>query len=161
MVSAIQIGFYIAGAYNCCILFPSRFLSDTLADVDPNFSGMTCKLILLWGLAYISIAERFEVAPLTCLVFAVEKLLYVIHWLYSLPSYDIWVSFVSLYFGSCSKMVHPEFEENPSSTSPFLCWLRYRRFYILCFLCLCCYFVFGKFVRTFVAETYFALLNSD
>jgi len=89
MVSAIQIGFYIAGIFNLCSVVPSRFFTDRLADVDVLFNGMGCKVICLWGLAYMALAERFEVAPLVSLVFGLEKLYYVIHWLLSIPSYDL------------------------------------------------------------------------
>ena len=75
------LGFYIAAAYNFCIIIFSQGFSSGLGEIDPLFSPAGCVGVLLWGAAYFALANRYAVAPAVALVFAVEKAFYGIHWL--------------------------------------------------------------------------------
>ena len=44
------------------------------------FSPEGCFCIMLWGLAYISVASKFKQVPLLCLVFCIEKVFYTLTW---------------------------------------------------------------------------------
>lgn len=77
-------GFWLAGAYNVLgmLLFSKFFTNPILAAVDPVvFSQFGQLAIILWGLAYCSVARAYSQVPLLVLVFAVEKLVYSLIWL--------------------------------------------------------------------------------
>ena len=84
-------GFFLAGLYNFIgVLGFTQFFTDTtLMDNDPIvFSWLGQILILLWGLAYWSVAKRFWQVPVLLWVFCVEKLVYFgawLHWLLTTP----------------------------------------------------------------------------
>ena len=84
-------GFFLAGLYNfISILGFTQFFTDTtLMDNDPIvFSWLGQILILLWGLAYWSVAKRFWQVPVLLWIFCVGKLVYFstwLHWLLTTP----------------------------------------------------------------------------
>ena len=80
-IAAVTTGFLLSAAYNSGIVFFSRRFGDDLAKIDPHFDSGSCFGILLWGLAYASLATRYHVAPAVALVFAVEKAFYSARWL--------------------------------------------------------------------------------
>jgi len=72
-------GFFLAGLYNFIgILGFTQFFTDTtLMDNDPIvFSWLGQISILLWGLAYWSVAKHFWQVPVLLWIFCVEKLVY-------------------------------------------------------------------------------------
>lgn len=78
-------GFWLAGAYNVfgMLLFSRFFMNPLLAAVDPAvFSWLGQVAIVLWGLAYWAVASTYHRVPKLIAVFAVEKLVYVLAWLY-------------------------------------------------------------------------------
>jgi len=77
----ISWGFVIAALYNSGIVYSSKGFGGDLGDIDPLFSPLGCVSILLWGLAYLAMAKRYDQAPGMVLVFALEKLMYGAHWL--------------------------------------------------------------------------------
>lgn len=77
----IRNGFIIAGLFNAGIILVSHGFSNNLGVVDPLFSPAGCQLILLWGLAYLSVAKAVHLAPHIALVFALEKLFYGVTWI--------------------------------------------------------------------------------
>ncbi len=82
--SAIQ-GFILAGIYNLVgILGFTQFFTDrTLMENDPIvFSWLGQIAIILWGLAYLSVARSFWNVPYLVVVFCLEKMLYAGAWLY-------------------------------------------------------------------------------
>ncbi len=75
--------FVIAGWANIvAILLATRAFTDsTISQVDPEgFSTPSLVLIMIWGTAYLAVAPRWQRLPQMCLVFAVEKLVYVVMW---------------------------------------------------------------------------------
>ena len=74
-------GFFLAGLYNFIgVLGFTQFFTDTtLTDNDPIvFSWLGQILILLWGLAYWSVAKHFWQVPVLLWVFW-------LHWLLTTP----------------------------------------------------------------------------
>lgn len=80
----ISKGFWLAAAYNVIgmLVFSKLFMNPVLAEVDPTVFSKTGQIaVVLWGLAYWSVAKAYRHVPLLVLVFACEKLLYSIAWL--------------------------------------------------------------------------------
>ena len=81
--SLIKKGFMLGGVVNIAgILLVSQGLqSATLPAADPTaFSVFGMLVIMLWGAAYIAAAPYATRSVALPLVFAVEKLLYTVHW---------------------------------------------------------------------------------
>jgi len=51
-------------------------------------------MILLWGAAHISVAWDYSSVPFLFLVFAIEKVFYVVHWIKWLRRRDRWIDAV-------------------------------------------------------------------
>ncbi len=85
------------GTYNLCILAPSLFLTNKhFYEVDPlMFNFKSTILILLWGLLTISVAWDYASVPYLFLVLAVEKLVYVIHWIQWIKKRPEWIDKVN------------------------------------------------------------------
>lgn len=73
--------YIIAGLYNFSILIFCNFFRKDLGEIDEvfNFNGIIS--ILLWGLAYMSIYNKYEDLILLNFIFFIEKLYYYIHWI--------------------------------------------------------------------------------
>ncbi|WP_414044168.1 hypothetical protein ACMGE9_05065 [Macrococcus sp. EM39E] len=81
--SKTSIGFILAGLYNLfgILIFSQGFTNPLLNKYDPIvFSWVGQLSIMLWGLAYISVARNYSKVPYLILVFAIEKALYVYVW---------------------------------------------------------------------------------
>lgn len=77
-------GFWLAGAYNIfgVLLFSKLFTNSLLSSLDPAvFSWLGLVAVILWGLAYCSVAKTYHYVPSLLLVFVVEKALYTVTWL--------------------------------------------------------------------------------
>jgi hypothetical protein len=75
--------FLLAGAVNILgiLIFSKLFNNVLLNQLEPGvFSNEGLILIMVWGLAYISIANYYHQAPWISAVFAVEKFFYVTVW---------------------------------------------------------------------------------
>jgi hypothetical protein len=76
-------GFWLAGLANILgvLFFSAGFTNHTLSELYPEvFSSFGLLVIILWGLAYIAVAQSYShVRPLVAL-FAIEKLVYVLSW---------------------------------------------------------------------------------
>lgn len=75
-------GFLIAAAFNFGILHASRGMKDDLGKLDPLFDFHGISAILLFGLVYASLWNRFSEAPMVSIVLGVEKMYYAIHYMY-------------------------------------------------------------------------------
>lgn len=76
-------GFFIAGLINFSVLVFSRFFTNAvIPESDPaamsNFGLLT---IIVWGLAYISVAKDFHHVKWLVAVFAAEKFIYGFNWI--------------------------------------------------------------------------------
>ena len=75
--------FGMAGMANIVtILVATRAFTDPLiSQVDPAvFSTPSLVLIMVWGLAYLTVAPHWWKLPPMCLVFMLEKLVFVAMW---------------------------------------------------------------------------------
>ena len=80
--STITKGFIISGLMNLSVLIFSRFFTnEAIPQFDPAvMSNFGLLMIVLWGLAYISIAKKFHHVKWLVGVFAIEKLVYGYVW---------------------------------------------------------------------------------
>jgi hypothetical protein len=87
----ISKGFILAGVMNSSVLLFSRgFTNKTINAYDPDvMSNFGMLMILIWGLAYISIAYKFQNVKWLVFVFAIEKLIYGSVWLQWMMTNDI------------------------------------------------------------------------
>ncbi len=76
-------GFLLAGSVNIAgiLLFSKLFTNDLMQSLDPAvFSNVGIASIILWGMAYLSVRDRFQAAPQIVGVFMVEKFFYAAVW---------------------------------------------------------------------------------
>jgi hypothetical protein len=87
----ISKGFILAGVMNSSVLLFSRgFTNKTINAYDPDvMSNFGMLMILIWGLAYISVAYRFQNVKWLVFVFAIEKLIYGCVWLQWITTNDV------------------------------------------------------------------------
>jgi len=65
------------------LLFSKCFTNPVIPQTDPVvMSNFGLLMIMVWGLAYLSVAKSYEKVPLLTAVFSVEKLAYVVAWVY-------------------------------------------------------------------------------
>lgn len=75
-------GFILAGLMNSSALVFSKFFTNPhIAEFDPVvMSHFGLLMIIVWGLAYVSVANCFESVKWLVGVFAIEKLIYALVW---------------------------------------------------------------------------------
>ncbi len=78
-------GFHLAALTNIAgiLLFSRGLVGSTLGQHFPGlfgFWGLVC--IMLWGLAYLSVARSYAKVPSLVAVFGLEKLVYVASWVW-------------------------------------------------------------------------------
>jgi hypothetical protein len=78
----ISKGFLLAGLANMTVLVFSKFFTNpTIPEFDPVvMSNFGMFMIVIWGLAYISIAKSYPHVKWLVGVFAIEKLIYASVW---------------------------------------------------------------------------------
>lgn len=79
----IRQGFIISGLMNLTVLIFSRFFTNpTIPEFDPLvMSNFGLLMIVLWGLAYMSIAKNYREVKWLVGVFVVEKFVYGYVWI--------------------------------------------------------------------------------
>ena len=79
----ISKGFIIAGLMNLSVLIFSKFFTNTtIQEYDPEvMSNFGLLMIVIWGLAYISVAKAFDNLKWLIGVFAIEKFIYGYVWI--------------------------------------------------------------------------------
>ncbi|MFK7969597.1 MAG: hypothetical protein AB8F95_04475 [Bacteroidia bacterium] len=80
--TTISKGFVIAGLMNLSVLIHSRlFTNEAIPEFDPVvMSNFGLLMIMVWGLAYISVAKTYQHVKWLVAVFAIEKLIYGCVW---------------------------------------------------------------------------------
>lgn len=81
--ASVSLGFQAAGLVNVAgvLLFSRGFTNAALTAHSPVvFSRFGLVCIMLWGLAYLAVARRYDQVPLLVAVFAVEKVVYAVTW---------------------------------------------------------------------------------
>lgn len=79
----IKFGFLLAGGVNIIgiLVFTKFFTNELLQNLDPEVcSNVGIVSIILWGMAYISIMNHFDLVPFISGVFAIEKFFYSMIW---------------------------------------------------------------------------------
>jgi hypothetical protein len=81
--TTITNGFIIAGLMNASVLvFSKAFTNVTIAEYDSEvMSNFGLLMILIWGLAYISVSKSYTKVKWLIGVFAIEKLIYGCVWI--------------------------------------------------------------------------------
>ncbi len=76
-------GFVIAGLINMSVLVFSRFFTNpVISEFDPDvMSNFGLLMIVIWGLAYISVAKNYYNVKWLVAVFVVEKFIYGFVWI--------------------------------------------------------------------------------
>lgn len=76
-------GFVIAGLINMSVLVFSRFFTNAvIPESDPVvMSNFGLLMIVVWGIAYISVAKNYQSVKWLVGVFAVEKFIYGFIWI--------------------------------------------------------------------------------
>lgn len=76
-------GFVLAGLFNMTVLIFSRFFTNSvIPESDPIvMSNFGLLMIVVWGLAYISVAKNYYTVKWLVAVFAIEKLIYGFIWI--------------------------------------------------------------------------------
>lgn len=84
-------GFIIAGIMNMSVLVFSRFFTNSfIPESDPNvMSNFGLLMIVIWGLAYISVAKNYHNVKWLVGVFALEKIIYGIIWIKWMLANDV------------------------------------------------------------------------
>ncbi|MCP4438874.1 MAG: hypothetical protein GY810_08005 [Aureispira sp.] len=88
----ISKGFLAAGAANILgvLLFSKAFTNEVLNQADPVvMSNFGLVMIIVWGLAYIAVAQSYDKVRWLSAVFALEKLVYVVMWVLWMSNNDI------------------------------------------------------------------------
>lgn len=81
--ATITKGFILAGLFNMTVLVFSRlFTNPVIPETDPDvMSNFGLLMIVVWGLAYISVAKNYHSVKWLVAVFAFEKLIYGLVWI--------------------------------------------------------------------------------
>jgi hypothetical protein len=87
----ISKGFVLAGMMNMSVLVFSKFFTNSvLSETDPVVaSNFGLVMIILWGLAYISVAKCYQHVQWLVGIFALEKLIYGIVWTHWVLNNDV------------------------------------------------------------------------
>lgn len=81
--TTITRGFITSGLMNASVLIFSRlFTNATIPEFDPTvMSNFGLLMILIWGLAYLSVAKKYHEVRWLVGIFAIEKLIYGCVWI--------------------------------------------------------------------------------
>lgn len=80
----IRNGFILAGLVNIfgALIFSKFFSNDLVTALDPvTFSDFGFLMIIVWGFAYISVANDYAHVKYLVAVFSIEKLIYGLVWI--------------------------------------------------------------------------------
>lgn len=80
--TTITKGFNIAGLMNATVLiFSKLFTNSTIPEFDPEvMSNFGLLMILIWGLAYMSVAKKYYQVRWLVGIFVIEKFIYGFIW---------------------------------------------------------------------------------
>lgn len=87
-----KIGFILAGCANIggILLFSKLFTNTAMIEASPTvMSSFGQLMIIVWGFAYISVANSYESVPWLSFLFTIEKLIYVLTWIFWFQANDL------------------------------------------------------------------------
>ena len=88
----LKIGFIAAGVANISgvLLFSKLFSNQAMNEANPVvMSNFGLLMIIIWGLAYIAVANSYESVPWLSALFTVEKLIYTLTWIFWFQKNDL------------------------------------------------------------------------
>ena len=94
--SLIKKGFIVSGIVNILgtLIFTKFFTSTAISEADPNvMSPFGLYMIMVWGLAFIAMANYYNKAKWMIAVFCVEKISYVVCWGIWILDHDLAILF--------------------------------------------------------------------
>ena len=88
----MKYGFIGAGLTNIVgvLLFSKFFSNETMNAANPIvMSNFGLLMIVVWGFAYIAVANSYEATPWLSAVFTIEKLIYTLTWIFWFQQNDL------------------------------------------------------------------------
>ena len=85
-------GFVLSGIMNIggTLIFSRFFTNDSIPSVDPVvMSNFGLLMIVLWGLVFLSISQKYEQLNWLIGVFAIEKFIYGLNWINWISNNDL------------------------------------------------------------------------
>ena len=85
-------GFVLSGIMNLggTLIFSRFFTNDSIPAADPVvMSNFGLLMIVLWGLVFLSIFQKYEQLNWLVGVFAIEKFIYVLNWINWISNNDL------------------------------------------------------------------------
>ena len=86
-------GFILSGIMNVggTLIFSRFFTNETIPEADPVvMSNFGLLMIFVWGLVFLSIYQKYEQLNWLVVVFAIEKLIYGLHWINWISNNDLY-----------------------------------------------------------------------
>lgn len=88
----LKYGFIGAGLTNIVgvLLFSKFFSNEAMNAANPVvMSNFGLLMIVVWGFAYIAVANSYEATPWLSAVFTIEKLIYTLTWIFWFQQNDL------------------------------------------------------------------------
>jgi hypothetical protein len=88
----LKYGFIGAGLSNIVgvLLFSKFFSNEAMNAANPVvMSNFGLLMIVVWGFAYIAVANSYEATPWLSAVFTIEKLIYTLTWIFWFQQNDL------------------------------------------------------------------------
>ena len=85
-------GFILSGITNIAgtLIFSRFFTNENIPQADPVvMSNFGLLMIIVWGLVFLSVSQKYEQLNWLVGVFAIEKLIYVFNWINWISKNDI------------------------------------------------------------------------
>ena len=85
-------GFILSGITNIggTLIFSRFFTNENITQADPVvMSNFGLLMIIVWGLVFLSVSQKYEQLNWLVGVFAIEKLIYVFYWINWMSKNDI------------------------------------------------------------------------
>ena len=86
-------GFILSGIMNIggTLIFSRFFTNENITEADPVvMSNFGLLMIFVWGLVFLSIYQKYEQLNWLVVVFAIEKLIYGLHWINWISNNDLY-----------------------------------------------------------------------
>ena len=86
-------GFILSGIMNIggTLIFSRFFTNENIIEADPVvMSNFGLLMIFVWGLVFLSIYQKYEQLNWLVVVFAIEKLIYGLHWINWISNNDLY-----------------------------------------------------------------------
>ena len=89
-------GFILSGIINIggALIFSKFFTNKTITQTDPDvMSNFGLLMIVIWGLVFLSVSQKYEQLNSLVGVFAIEKFIYGLNWINWISNNDLFALF--------------------------------------------------------------------